>query len=70
MATKKERFITTITVYSFGENEEEAFNESQKMCDQLNQKYDCRADIEQMCKNEFGKTKSFPIDISKLKSKT
>lgn len=70
MAIKKNRYVSTITVYSYGENEIEAFQESQKMCDQLNQKYDCRAEVEAMNECGHGKKASKPIDILSLKSKT
>lgn len=50
---KKERFIATITVYCYG-NEETAYNEAQQMIRELNKKHDCAATIEQMHKQDFG----------------
>lgn len=70
MAINKKRFVTTITVYTYGEHVGEAFDESQKMCDQLNKKHDCRADVEAMSESNHGQMSPTPIDIRILKSKS
>ncbi len=67
MATKKIRHITTITVYTFGENTKESFEEGMKMCKMLNEKFDCHADVEKMEESKFGKLQSSPVDISLMK---
>lgn len=61
------RHIATITIYSYGETSEEAFQEAQSICDEINKKHDSDASIESFEKHEFGKLRGFPMDISKFK---
>jgi hypothetical protein len=61
---KKNRYIFVIDFFVYAENKEEAIKEAQKICDEINDKYDYRASI---LKDEFHLANSaFPEKI-KLK---
>lgn len=61
------RAISTITVYVYGDTPQQQFDESKKMIDLLNDKFDCQASIEQMHTAPFGKIgASEKININNL----
>lgn len=49
------RGIATITVYVYGDNNQELYDEANKMCKQLNDQHDCRAGVEKLHDAPHGK---------------
>ena len=65
--SKRKRYVSTITVYNYGLTPEFAFSEASKMCSILNDKFDCRASVEQMHEQPSGTLSSTKININKFK---
>ena len=68
MSHKKIRYVSTITVYTYGDTPEEAFNEAQSICEEINHKYDGQAKVEKLHAQPFGTLVSKEININNLKS--
>lgn len=62
----KERYVSTVTFYVYGDDPQEALNNSQKICGHLKDKYDNRADTEELHLQMFGTLGSTKIDLKPL----
>ncbi len=68
MGTQK-RYVATITVYVYAEDDESALKASKTICDKINHDDECpNADIEKLHIKTHGKLESKEIDISEMKS--
>lgn len=65
--SSQKRYITTISFYTYAETDQEAFDESQKVCDEMKAKLDNRASVDSLHSQPFGTLKSTEINIEKLK---
>ena len=50
----KVRGIATITVYVYGNSEDELLENASKICDNLNKELDCNAEVEEYGTKNFG----------------
>ena len=63
------RAIATITIYVYGETQQEQFDEAKKISKEINSSYDCNASVEQLFDaphGSFGKEIK-EINLNKLK---
>lgn len=68
MANSTKRYIATVTFYCYGEDDEKAFAEAEKIVEKIKAKEDNEAEIEQFHFHDFGSMKPVALDIVKLKS--
>lgn len=63
---KETRYVATVTFYTYGNTDEEAFHEAQMICNNLKRTHDNRALVEQFHKQPFGTLDSTEININTL----
>lgn len=64
------RYVQTITIFTYGETPEEAFNAGQKICDQVNAlEPSAEAEIEKMAQRNYGTLDAKDFDVKELKQK-
>jgi hypothetical protein len=63
----KTRYVSTITLYTYGDTPDEALQEGQMICAEINNKYDSRASVEKLHLQPFGTMQSKEININNLK---
>jgi len=62
------RGIATITIYVYGDTDQDKFNDGQEIVKHINDKFDCRATIEQLHNAPFGEIGSAKeIDLNTIK---
>jgi len=66
MATLK-RYIATIDIYVYAEDDESALNEAKTICDKINHKDDLsKADVIKLASNDFGSISSKIIELNSI----
>lgn len=66
MANKK-RYVTTISFYTYADDNQDAFDQSQKVCDEMKGKLDNQASVDSLHSQPFATLGSEEINISDLK---
>lgn len=45
---KEERYVSVVSLYVYGKDKHKALEEANQFCKELNQKYDCRASVDEL----------------------
>lgn len=60
------RYVATLTIYVYGDTDQDALNKSQNICEGLKDKYDNHADTEQLHLQPHARLGGTKIDLSEL----
>lgn len=63
MSKKEKRYIATIEIYVYAEDDKQALIASRQITRKLNDNYDCRAKVSELHESPFGKLVTKEINV-------